>query len=219
MAPPKNKPKRKPSSAAAAGKAPAKKRVAAQPTRREKEARALRNRILIGGVLLVLLGVVVFAAVQDDGGAEVVEQLEAGVGGCAYDTEYDGDASNQSDHVRSPTYEVDPPAGGPHLAQAANPNFYRPGDAPPDGQLVHAQEHGFVILWYRPDLPDEKISELERLSDQFGRELLLVPRESLRGEVAVTAWHKRLLCQQLVPEKVARFARSFVDQGPEKGFL
>ena len=219
MAPPKNKPTKKPSGGARKA-APARKRVAAQPTRREKEARALRNRILIGGILLVLLGVVVFAAVQDDGNADVVEQLEAGAGGCAYDTDYDGDASNQGDHVARPTYEVDPPAGGPHLAQAANPGFYRPGSqVPPDGQLVHAQEHGFVILWYRPDLPDEKITELERLSDQFGRELLLVPRESLDGEVAVTAWHRRLLCRELVPEKVALFARSFVDQGPEKGFL
>ncbi len=90
---------------------------------------------------------------------------------------------------------------------------------PPDGQLVHAQEHGFVILWYRPDLPEAKVAQLEALSDQFGRELLLVPRASLEGEVAVTAWHRRMRCGELVPEKVALFAREYVDKGPEKGFL
>jgi hypothetical protein len=218
VAPPKKKAAKK---AAPARKAagPAKKRVAAQPTRREKEARALRNRIVIGGLLLVLAGAVVFFAARPDAGPSTPELIEAGPGGCDYDTEFDGDASNQGDHVTNPTYDVDPPAGGPHLATAANPGFYRPGQAPPDGQLVHAQEHGFVILWYRPDLPDEKITQLEQLSDQFGRELLFVPRESLTGEIAVTAWHKRMRCQQLVPEQVERFTRAYVDQGPEKGFL
>ena len=202
-----------------AKKAAAKKRPAAQPSRREKEAKALRTRIIIGGVLLVLAGAVVFAAARPGGGPSVTEQLEAGAGSCDYDTEFDGTARNQGDHVANPTFEIDPPAGGPHTAQAANPGFYQPGDAPPDVQLVHAQEHGFVILWYRPDLPSEKMTQLEQLSDQFGRELLLVPRESLDGEVAVTAWHRRLLCGELVPEKVTLFARTYVDQGPEKGFL
>ena len=203
----------------AAKNSAAKKRVAAQPSRQEKEARALRNRIIIGGLLLVLAGAVVFMAARPGGGPSVVERLETGAGDCDYDTDFDGTARNQSDHVPNPTYEVDPPAGGPHLATPANPGFYRPGQAPPDGQLVHAQEHGFVILWYRPDLPQEKMTELEQLSDRFGRELLLVPRESLEGEVAVTAWHRRLLCRTLVPEKVALFTEEFVDQGPEKGFL
>ena len=214
MAPPKKK------GSAGARKAPAaKKRVSAQPSRQEKERRALRNRIVIGGLLLVLAGVVVFAAARPGSGPSVSDQLEAGAGGCAYDTEFDGDASNQGDHITSPTFEVDPPAGGPHLAAAANPGFYRGGEAPPDGQLVHAQEHGFVVLWYRPDLPAERMTQLEQLSDSLGRELLLVPRPSLDGEVAVTAWHKRLLCEELVPSKVTLFTRSYVDQGPEKGFL
>lgn len=212
--------KRPPAKKAAARKAPAKKRIAAQPTRQEKEARALRNRIIIGGVLLVVAGAVVFLAARPGGGPSVSDQLETGAGACVYDTEHDGTARQQSDHIDSPTYEVDPPAGGAHLAAAANPGFYRQGQqVPPDGQLVHAQEHGFVILWYRPDVDADTMTQLEQLSDQFGRELLLVPRASLEGEVAVTAWHRRLLCAELVPEKVALFTRSYVDQGPEKGFL
>ena len=216
---PNNRPKSGGPAKRPAAKKAAAKRPAAQASRREKEARALRNRIIIGGLLLVLAGVVVFMAARPGEGPDVTEGLEAGAGSCAYDTEFDGTARNQGDHVDAPTYEVDPPAGGPHLAQAANPGFYRAGEAPPDGQLVHAQEHGFVILWYRPDLPAEKMTQLEQLSDRLGRELLVVPRESLDGEVAVTAWHRRLLCGELVPDKVATFTREYVDQGPEKGFL
>lgn len=216
---PSNRPKGASKKRPPAKKAAAKKRVAAQPSRREKEARALRNRIIIGGVLLVVAGAVVFAAARPGGGPSVTDQLEAGVGGCTYDTEFDGTARTQSDHVGNPTYEVDPPAGGPHTPQPANPGFYREGEVPSDGQLVHAQEHGFVVLWYRPDLPQEKMSELEQLSDQLGRELIVAARPSLDGEIALTAWHRRLLCDELVPEKVTLFSRSYVDKGPEKGFL
>ena len=210
--------KRAPASGSSAA---AKKRAApaAQRTRREKEARALRNRLIMTGVLLVVAGVIVFLAARPGGGPSVPDQLETGLGRCDYDTEFDGTARNQGDHVPNPTFEVDPPAGGPHLAQPADPGFYEGERVPPDGQLVHAMEHGFVVLWFSPGLPEEKMAQIEDLSDQFGRELIVAERASLAGEVAVTAWHKRLRCAELVPEKVALFTRSFKDQGPEKGFL
>jgi hypothetical protein len=197
-------------------------RKAAGATRKAKEARALRNRLIFGGLLIVLAGVVVFAAARPEGGGggSVDDQLQIGAGSCTTDRNSDPDAKTAAEnHVPNPTYEVDPPAGGPHLDRAANPGFYTESNLPKDGELVHAQEHGFVVLWYQPDRSNEKRRQLEQLSDNLGRELIVVPRASLPGEVAVTAWHHRMLCGELVPEKVALFTRSYVDQGPEKGFL
>ena len=200
---------------------PANKRppVAAQRSRREKEAAALKRRLIVSGILVVLAGVVVYFAARPESGPSVPDQLEAGIGACRYDTEFDGDKANQGDHISNPTYEVDPPAGGPHLAAPANPGFYTGEEVPPDGQLVHAMEHGFVVLWINPELSEEKMGQVEELSDRFGRELIVVERPGLADEVAVTAWHKRLLCSELVPDKVALFTTTFKDQGPEKGFL
>lgn len=210
----------------AAKKTPAKKRPAAkrpspaaQRARRVQEARALKRRLIVSGVLVVLAGVVVFLAARPGSGPSVQEQLETGLGSCRYDTTFDGTKANQGDHIRNPRYEVDPPAGGPHLGTPADPGFYVGDRVPGDGQLVHAMEHGFVVLWSGPDLADEKMGQVEDLSDRFGRELIVVERPGLAGEVAVTAWHKRLVCSELVPEKVALFTTSFKDQGPEKGFL
>lgn len=200
-------------------KAPARK--AAGATRKAKEARALRNRLIFGGLLIVLAGVVVFAAARPEGGGgSIDDQMQVGAGSCTTDRKSDPDAKTAAEnHVPRPTYGVDPPAGGPHLDRAANPGFYTESNLPKDGELVHAQEHGFVVLWYRPGLPNEKRRQLEQLSDSLGRELIVVPRASLPGEIAVTAWHHRMLCGELVPEKVALFTRNYVDQGPEKGFL
>jgi hypothetical protein len=192
---------------------------AARAARAAKEKRALRNRLIFGGLLLVVAGVVIFAsATSNGGGADVDAQLGAGAGSCTVDTRSDP-ISAQGVHVPKPTYEVNPPAGGSHLNAAAEPGFYKPDEVPADGELVHAMEHGFVVLWYRPDLPAAKMDALSTLSDSLGRELLLAPRASLTGEVAVTAWHHRMLCGELVPEKVRLFTRTYVDQGPEKGFL
>lgn len=193
-------------------------RPAAQLSRQEKEKRALRNRLIAGAVLLVVIGAVVFSAVSsDDGASSTVGPLDEGAGSCTLDSKADG--GGPETHIPTPTYKVDPPAGGSHQPSAANPGFYRASNVPADGQLVHAMEHGFVILWHRPDLPAEKIDQIEALSDRLGRELIVAPRASLKGEVAVTAWKKRLLCGELVPEKVAEFSRLYRDKGPEKGFL
>jgi hypothetical protein len=200
-------------------KAPAKKKAAgtsaAQRSRQERESRALRNRILTGGALLVIAGIVVFFAAKPDSGPSIPEQLKP----CRYDEKYDGTKANQGNHVRNPTYELDPPAGGPHLPTPANPGFYRGDDVPPDGALVHAMEHGFVVLWFKSGLSDEKMQQIEDLSDQFGRELIVAERPSLTDEVAITAWHHRALCATLDPSKVEIFTRAYKDDGPEKGYL
>jgi hypothetical protein len=80
-------------------------------------------------------------------------------------------------------------------------------------------EHGFVVLWYKPDLPAEEMAKVERISDRHGRELIVVPRRSLGGPVAVTAWHVRFLCSAIDAVPVSDFIRAHVDRGPEKGFL
>lgn len=188
--------------------------------RRRRQRRALYFRLVLGAVVLAGIGAAVYTgASSQNQDRSLIADLTSGPGGCEYDTEFDGTARTQSEHIASPTYEVDPPAGGAHEPSAAPPGFYNPENAPSDGKLVHAMEHGFVVLWYRPDLNPEDRQELEKLSDRFGRELIVAPRASLEGEVAVTAWHRRLACRNLDPEAIALFTTSFKDQGREKGFL
>ena len=179
------------------------------------EAKALRRRLYTAAALLVIAGIVVFFAAKPDSGPSIPEQLKP----CRFDEKFDGTAENQGQHVRNPTYTLNPPAGGPHFPSPANPGFYRGDDVPTDGQLVHAMEHGFVVLWFKSGLSDEKMQQIEALSDRFGRELIVAERPSLQDEVAVTAWHKRMFCSTLAPDRVAIFTRAYKDQGPEKGYL
>ena len=119
-------------------------------------------------------------------------------------------------HVANPTYKVDPPAGGDHNPTAAPAGVYTAENKPPDGQLVHSLEHGYVIIWYRPDLPPTDLTALQELTQRHARDVLLVPRASLDQPVAATAWHARLLCGAPDVASLERFVDRYVNQGPEK---
>lgn len=190
-------------------------RLEAAKAKRRKEA-VRRNAVIgvIAVLFVALLGVCLSERSKDK---EVQDELVARLtsGDCRYDTR----ADSGSEHVENPPpYKEDPPAGGDHTPQAAAAGVYREGQVPPDGPLVHAMEHGFVVIWYRPG-DAEIMGKAEALGEEFSDEALVVPRASLDVPVAATAWHRRLLCKSFEGETLKEFIRGYLDKGPEKGFI
>jgi hypothetical protein len=141
--------------------------------------------------------------------ARLVSSLEAG------SCDFDRDSDPGRAHIIGATYRVDPPAGGDHDAAPAPAGTYTGANVPPDANLVHSLEHGFVILWHRADLPEPDREQLQAIRDRFPRDVLVVARPSLEVPVAATAWHKRLLCPTLDADALGRFADEFRNDGPE----
>lgn len=176
----------------------------------------------LGGLGALLLAVVVLVGGCSDGGGGTsgptttrVQAGQAGIGTPPCEADQRSDPGEE--HVPDPTYTVDPPAGGEHLPAAAPPGAYR--QPPPDGNVVHAMEHGYVVVWFRPDVEDAVQAALVELGRRFEEELLIVPRPSLQVPIALTAWHQRLLCTAADVEQMAAFVTAYRDQGPETGFL
>jgi hypothetical protein len=92
---------------------------------------------------------------------------------------------------------------------------YEVGDAPPDGQLVHSLEHGYVVAWHQPDLDSAQQQQLQELQEANPDDVLVVEREGLQVPVAATAWGRRLLCQEVEPAALSRFVEEYVGKGPE----
>jgi len=187
--------------------------AAAEAARRR---RALRNRVLIATALAAVIVAIAVVVLNDRRSADEAERrLEAG--GCELDADADRDAGLGRNHVPAPTYRVNPPAGGDHSATAAPAGIYTATDAPPDGEVVHAMEHGYVVLWHAPDLPSDQVERLRTLATTYNRDVLMVPRAGMPTPVAATAWHRRLLCGGS-PDFTAleRFITDFRNQGPEK---
>ena len=214
--------KRKPAKATKSTKATKARSRPDHPTRAERfeEARRRRNRrVLIGRVAIVGTVVAVVAVVL---GVVIVNRTreaawiaDTETGGCAFDRETDGDAGQGRNHISSPSYRIDPPSGGNHTPQAAAPGVYSGGAVPDDGQLVHALEHGFVILWHQPDLAEDELEPVLEVRQEFERDVLVVSRPSLDVPVAATAWHQRLLCDEVEGPALATFVRNARNKGPE----
>jgi hypothetical protein len=206
-----------------ARKAPRAASAPAGPTRREQERAArqaadrregLRRKLVTAGLVAVLLAAVaVFFVVDNRRDAELEEALTSG--SCTIDTETDPTLPSGQNHVPSPSYAVNPPSGGNHLASAARAGVYEGTAVPAEGLLVHSLEHGYVIAWHSPDLPDEQKKQLEEFQGRHEDDVIVAEKPGLPVPVAATAWGHRLLCQEVELKALERFFDTHVGNGPE----
>ena len=95
-----------------------------------------------------------------------------------------------------------PPAGGPHFATAQAVGTY---DTPiPDGNAIHALEHGIVWISYNPDKVDAgAVTALKRVAQAYPRDAILSPRPDNSMPIALASW-MRLLRQDTLDEQQMR---------------
>ena len=124
-------------------------------------------------------------------------------------------------------YNTDPPTSGPHAAPVAA-GFYT--EAPPDENLVHNLEHGYVVIWYNcTGLESNACDELQRQiqdvmaeagsASLFGEatKLIAVPRPTMDAQVAATSWGRILKQNALNGEELLAFIKYLRNQAPESG--
>ena len=188
--------------------------AAAEAARRRKAA---RNRALIAGGLLAVVALLAITITNSRrSNQRIVSALEDS-GNCDYDSRTDSDRGAGNNHVTGNlTYEVDPPSGGNHNPSASPPGIFTVDNTPPDAQIVHSLEHGYVTIWHRPDVDTATLDGLRGVTNKYPRDVLLVPRPSLEQPVAATAWHRRLLCERPDVEALERFVTEYGNKGPEK---
>jgi hypothetical protein len=215
-----------------------KERLRQERIRREaEEADAARRRRLFGygaGGVLVAAAIAAIAVVALTGGggdgggesgsypegsvpAQRISNLEAAVkaSGC----ELRNPPIDGNTHTTSPvTYRSNPPSSGNHNpTPAEDPNAYT--EAPPTEQLVHALEHGRVIVQFRPSAPAGVRGDLKALFDEQETGLILTPNETnMPYEVAATAWGHLLGCKRMndrVFDAIRAFRDQYLGRGPE----
>ena len=189
--------------------------AAAEAARRRK---ATRTRALIAGGLIAVLTLLTVTIINSRRSNDrIVSQLEAS-GACEYDSRTDSDAGAGRNHISGNlAYKVDPPSGGDHNPTPAAPGTFTTANAPPDAQVVHSLEHGYVAIWYGPNLDAAGLETLRTVTSEYSRDVLLLPRASLGdSQVAATAWHRRLLCERPDAEALERFITAYRNKGPEK---
>jgi hypothetical protein len=126
---------------------------------------------------------------------------------------------NERHHVEGDfDYPTNPPAGGPHNPLWQNCGFY--AEPVVDENAVHSLEHGAVWVTYQPNLPQDQVSMLRRLTDNRPY-LLITPRQGLPAPVVASAWGKQLQLDSANDPRLEQFIRAFMQgpQTPEPGAL
>jgi hypothetical protein len=227
-----------------------KERLRREREERERQARAAEQRKKLvgygGGGLLALAAVIVLvllatggsdgggdaqaAEVFPDGGSfpeqTVFEVAPASrAAGC---TLRDVKATSR-EHTTSldqrAKYSTNPPTSGRHYEIPAQDGIY--GDPPQDEELVHGMEHGRVIFWVKPSLPEEQRANIRALVEDDSYQMFLVPRANMPYAVAATAWDadpapdgtgKLMTCDRVgdkTYDALAAFRDEHRSQGPE----
>ena len=205
---------RPPSRAAAAQQGPTPRELS-RAAQRDQDRRDRRRRRLTTAALVVAIVAAVSLYVVLDRRQDAELRAFLTGGSCAADTESDPTAGPGANHVASPSFRVNPPAGGNHLASTARGGVFAAAVAPADGLLVHSLEHGYVVVWHEPDLPTEQRSLLEAFEERHQGDVIVVERAGMGSPVAATAWNQRLLCGQVEPAVLDRFFDEYVGDGPE----
>jgi hypothetical protein len=92
-----------------------------------------------------------------------------------------------------PRYKTNPPTSGDHVEEQQADGAY--SETPPPVSVVHALEHGRLVIQYRPDLSERAQLELIGLFDTIYGGTLLFPNSDMPYMVAATTWTNLIGCR------------------------
>ncbi|WP_324664837.1 DUF3105 domain-containing protein [Haloarcula sediminis] len=116
-------------------------------------------------------------------------------------------------------YEQSPPLSGPHYGTATEGGFYE--QTQPAGNIVHALEHGAVVIYYDESALSEsaRTSLREFAATHTGRWRSVVvvpnPNETAESDFVLTAWRNRMYMDSYDARTVHAFLSEFLGRGPE----
>ena len=190
----------------------------AEERRREAQRKAARkgNLMTAGIIAVVVIAVAAVLAPEFLGRGEAEVGGDPGAAGC---TPIETHPIEGNDHVEEGTqvhYDTTPPTSGDHYATPADPGFY--SSDLPDETLVHNLEHGQIVIWYRPDAPQQVIKDIESVVEQQSVATIGVPYDKVPDDYnfTMTAWGASQSCDRVSQEVIDRFRTRFQGRGPEQ---
>lgn len=115
-----------------------------------------------------------------------------------------------------PNYNSDPPTSGAHYPQPASRGVHN--EELSDEQLLHNLEHGEVWIAYRPNLKDEVIDELKRITRR-NTKVVLAPRARNSTDITLAAWGRldtfNIEQGALDVQRIEDFITRYRNKGPE----
>ncbi len=196
-----------------------------------KQRERRRNLVVFGAIGLVVVGLIVAVVLikppQLDG-----PTLPAGESSDQYSEEVFPiqEAIHIERNELHEPYNSNPPTSGAHYADAPDmkqvgEGFYDDASRQVDEDILHAMEHGYVVIWYdctkiAKDQCDPLKASLKQLISSIngGYHLIGNPRTGQMDTViALTSWGRLERLDAFDPVKIRQFIDRNLNQAPEPG--
>lgn len=174
----------------------------------------MSNKIFIGIIALLVVGFVGFVVLS---GKNSPKQPALGTG------HKDKGANHIQRGSTHPAYNSNPPSSGWHYSDSNAPvqwGVYTKEVL--DEEFLHNEEHGGVIITYRPDLPAGQIKKLQALfappysNPKFKpSKAVVTPRSKNTKPIGLAAWGYTLNLDNYDEQKIKDFYLQRVGKAPE----
>lgn len=136
-------------------------------------------------------------------------------------------ASQESKHIAQGqshvAYNSDPPSSGPHYADASAPTPWGVyTQEVPEEVFLHNEEHGGVVIAYKPDLPKDQIEKLQKLfappysnKDFKPSKAIVTPRTKNTKAIELASWNWTFSLDQYDEATIMKFYLQHVGKSPE----
>ena len=120
-------------------------------------------------------------------------------------------------------YNSDPASSGPHYADNTAPTPWGVyTQEVPEEVFVHNEEHGGVIITYRPDIPTDQLKKLQALfappysNKSFTpSKAIVTPRTKNTQPIELASWNWTLSLDRYDEAVISKFYRQHVSKSPE----
>ena len=170
---------------------------------------------VLGGTLLLGAAIAAFFLLSGDSGAKnsgLVSTLRAA--GCTYENPRSQGRQHVADVPPGFKPNSTPRASGPHADQTLIFGTYR--DVVPELNAVHNLEHGAVIIWFGPRVPETTITEINDFYNDDPNGLIVAQHPRLGADVALVAWTHVARCRGFDADAAEEFVDAFRGKGPER---
>ena len=134
-----------------------------------------------------------------------------------YDNEHTTDGQVHLPVGETGEYTVIPPYGEEHSPIPLACGIY--SATPTFEMVVHAMEHGAVVLWYAPtELSDDQLASLTDISAEHLNDseyVIQAPYGALGAPIMLVAWGARLALAGVEARAIEQFFDEFHDDAPE----
>ena len=171
--------------------------------------------LIAAGAAIVALMLSACGGGSDDGGSSVdlYDRAELEL----YDNEHTTPGQDHLVGNQTASYTVLPPYGEEHSPIPLNCGVY--SSTPLFEMVVHAMEHGAVVLWYSPSaLSADDIAALTEIAAEYyndNKYIIQAPYGGLGAPLMLVAWGVRLPMTEVDEDLIDQFFDEFYDEAPE----